>query len=433
MRATTLASLETDDNDNDGNNDGIPNGIGSPSSPLLVLPSATVASISNNNHNETIPEVLIARKRPACEVFDLPPCASSDGLAVTKQTPVESTGGTACNTATTPDVHVDTKTSKDYYFDSYAHHAIHEEMLKDDVRTRTYETAILQNKHLFQNKVVLDVGCGTAILSMFACQAGAKHVIGVDCSSIIHKAQRIVELNGFADRITLIQGKVEEIELPVTHVDIIVSEWMGYFLLYESMLDTVLYARDKWLVPGGIIFPDKATMYICAAEDGQGKRDRIAFWENVYGFNMMPLQEVALQEPVVDVVAPDAIVTNSVAFLSLDILTCTKEDLSFEADFELEVQRNDFLHGFVVYFECAFTQVHKPIGFSTAPFARYTHWKQTMLYLKKTLTICQGERVKGSLKCKPNANNNRDLDIELSVKFDGQYSKMNSKSDYKLR
>lgn len=48
--------------------------------------------------------------------------------------------------------------------------------------------------------------------------------------------------------ITLIKGKVEEVELPVDKVDIIISEWMGYFLLYESMLDTVLYARDKWLV-----------------------------------------------------------------------------------------------------------------------------------------------------------------------------------------
>jgi hypothetical protein len=45
------------------------------------------------------------------------------------------------------------RTSKDYYFDSYAHHAIHEEMLKDSVRTKTYQMAILQNAHLFQDKV----------------------------------------------------------------------------------------------------------------------------------------------------------------------------------------------------------------------------------------------------------------------------------------
>jgi hypothetical protein len=51
------------------------------------------------------------------------------------------------------DIPTEERTSKDYYFDSYAHHAIHEEMLKDEVRTKTYQMAIMQNKHLFQDKV----------------------------------------------------------------------------------------------------------------------------------------------------------------------------------------------------------------------------------------------------------------------------------------
>ncbi len=59
-------------------------------------------------------------------------------------------------------------TSADYYFDSYSHFGIHEEMLKDEVRTKSYMNAIEQNKHLFRGKIVLDVGCGTGILSMFA-------------------------------------------------------------------------------------------------------------------------------------------------------------------------------------------------------------------------------------------------------------------------
>ncbi|KAH6936248.1 hypothetical protein HPB50_015041 [Hyalomma asiaticum] len=69
-------------------------------------------------------------------------------------------------------------TSKDYYFDSYAHFGIHEEMLKDEVRTATYRNSMYHNKHLFKGKVVLDVGCGTGILSMFAAKAGAAKVIG---------------------------------------------------------------------------------------------------------------------------------------------------------------------------------------------------------------------------------------------------------------
>jgi protein arginine N-methyltransferase 1 len=62
-----------------------------------------------------------------------------------------------------------------------------------------------------------------------------------------------VKKNGFGDKITIIKSKVEEAVLPVEKVDIIISEWMGYFLLYEAMLDTVLFARDKWLVKDGIV------------------------------------------------------------------------------------------------------------------------------------------------------------------------------------
>ena len=42
---------------------------------------------------------------------------------------------------------------------------------------------------------------------------------------------------------------------------------MGYFLLYESMFDSVLFARDKWLREGGILMPDRAKMYIAALDD----------------------------------------------------------------------------------------------------------------------------------------------------------------------
>jgi len=54
-----------------------------------------------------------------------------------------------------------------HYFNSYNHHGIHEEMLKDEVRTKSYRDAIYNNRHIFKDKVVLDVGCGTSILSMY--------------------------------------------------------------------------------------------------------------------------------------------------------------------------------------------------------------------------------------------------------------------------
>jgi len=86
---------------------------------------------------------------------------------------------------------------------------------------------------------------------MFAARAGAKHVYACDLANIVDKSKFIFKENNLSDKITPIKGKIEEIELPVDKVDIIISEWMGYFLLYEGMLDSVIYARDKWLVPNG--------------------------------------------------------------------------------------------------------------------------------------------------------------------------------------
>jgi type I protein arginine methyltransferase len=142
---------------------------------------------------------------------------------------------------------------KDYYFNSYSSFYIHEDMIKDTVRTNSYRKAIEGNPDAFKDKVVLDIGCGTGILSIFAARAGAKHVYGLEFADIADYAKEIVKKNGFADKITIIKSKVEEAILPVDKVDIIISEWMGYFLLYESMLDTVLYARDKWLVKDGLV------------------------------------------------------------------------------------------------------------------------------------------------------------------------------------
>ena len=79
----------------------------------------------------------------------------------------------------------------------------------------------------------------------------------------------------FFQAITLVKGKLEDSELPLQEFDIIISEWMGYFLLYESMLDTVLLARDKYLKKDGLIFPDTATLYLAAIEDQEYKDEKI--------------------------------------------------------------------------------------------------------------------------------------------------------------
>jgi len=248
-------------------------------------------------------------------------------------------------------------------------------------------------------------------------------------SNIIDQAVKIVEANGFKDTITLVKGKLEDTELPIQQFDIIISEWMGYFLLYESMLDTVLEARDRYLKPGGLIFPDHATMYLAAIEDQDYKEEKINFWDNVYGFDFSCIKDIALREPLVDTVELKAVATDPCVLKRIDLTTVKKEDLAFSASFELRATRNDFIHAFLAWFDISFDCTHKKVSFSTGPHAKYTHWKQTVFYTPDTLRVGEGEKIVGHLACSPNARNNRDLDIAIS------YSTPNSertKVEYKM-
>ena len=111
---------------------------------------------------------------------------------------------------------------------------------------------------------------------VFVARAGAAKVFAIECSSIADQASAIVADNGYSNVIEVIKGRMEDVTLPVEYVDIIISEWMGYFLLYESMLDTVIFARDKYLRPEtGIMLPDKAVLYLAGIEDAAYKAEKV--------------------------------------------------------------------------------------------------------------------------------------------------------------
>jgi 2-polyprenyl-3-methyl-5-hydroxy-6-metoxy-1,4-benzoquinol methylase len=164
------------------------------------------------------------------------------------------------------------------YFCSYASVYHQKIMLMDHVRMKAYHTAITGNRALFEGKVVMDCGAGSGVLSIWAAQAGAARVFAVEFTDMANHARKMVAHHGLTDVVQVvaviasiifislfrvvqvIQSSIEAAELPC-QVDIIISEWMGYMLLRESMLDSVIRARNKWLKPGGSLFPSHATLY----------------------------------------------------------------------------------------------------------------------------------------------------------------------------
>merc|ERR1712000_335936 len=341
------------------------------------------------------------------------------------------------------------KDDSEYYFESYAAHEIHETMLKDAVRTDAYRDFIYNNKQLFKDKVVLDIGCGTGILSMFCAKAGAKQVIAVDKSDIMTKARENIFNNGLSDVTTCVKGAIEDVVLPVDKVDVIVSEWMGYFLLYEAMLPSVLYARDRYLKPDGIMAPSSATMWIAPVADPEFVEDHINWWRDVYGFDMKAMQEGIYKEARIEVLPKEAVCGKPFPFKVLDLRTVKKEDLSFTAMWETSLTKDvDMLDGFVIWFDNHFAitpdaplpspettvdefrkQKQGNAALPTGPFDTPTHWKQGYLLMPPDdahKDLKASTKISGDVTYAVAEDNDRALTLKSSWSIDGKESKKRS-------
>ncbi|XP_059308893.1 probable protein arginine N-methyltransferase 6 [Lycium ferocissimum] len=344
------------------------------------------------------------------------------------------------------------------YFHSYAHVGIHEEMIKDRVRTDSYRNAIFQHQNFIAGKVVVDVGCGTGILSIFCAQAGARRVYAVDASDIAVQANEIVKANNLSDKVIVLHGRVEDVEID-EEVDVIVSEWMGYMLLYESMLGSVITARDRWLKPGGLILPSHATLYMAPVTHPDRYSESVDFWRNVYGIDMsaiMPLaKQCAFEEPSVETITVENVLTWPQVVKHVDCYTVTSQELeSITARFKFESMMRSPFHGFAFWFDVEFTgpavlhlnngmppsfvepsnsysqegNIHRKkrpnpneaLVLSTAPEDPPTHWQQTLVYFYEPLDVEQDQVIEGSLTLSQSKENARFMNIHLEYSSGGR-------------
>ncbi len=175
----------------------------------------------------------------------------------------------------------------------YTEFEIHRTMIRDRVRTDAFRRGI--EAMVRPGDVVLDVGAGSGILSVFAARAGAARVYAVEATSIAVLAQQLAIANGVADVVQVIQGDVTDVELP-ERVDVIVSEWLGGFGIDEGMLPPLIAARDRWLRPGGVMIPHTVTAWTALVHDPYLAETVEFLQADPYGLQLQDLVEKTVNE-----------------------------------------------------------------------------------------------------------------------------------------
>ncbi|XP_066566975.1 histone-arginine methyltransferase CARM1 isoform X2 [Amia ocellicauda] len=312
------------------------------------------------------------------------------------------------------------------YFQFYGCLSQQQNMLQDFLRTATYHKAILQNEVDFRNKVVLDVGCGSGILSFFAIQAGAKRVYAVEASSVAKYAEILVKSNHLSEKIIVLAGKIEEVSFP-ENVDIIISEPIGYMLLNERMLESYLHSK-KWLKPKGMMFPTFSDIHLAPFTDEQlylEHYSRSNFWHQTcfYGINLSGLHNAAVDEyfrqPVVDTFDMRILMAKSVKY-TINFLEAKEEDLHrMEIPFVFQLLQSGLIHGLAFWFDVAFVGSRVTVWLSTSPSEPLTHWYQVRCLLQTPLFAKAGETLSGKVLLVANKRQSYDIHIAAVVEQSG--------------
>lgn len=252
----------------------------------------------------------------------------------------------------------------------------HEKMLADRVRVETYRKGIA--RLIRPGDVVVDLGTGTGVLSLFAAQQQPKRVYAVDHSQVIELARAIAEHNKLHDRIEFLHLNSRDLRLDEP-VDVILHEQIGDELFDENMVANIVDLRNRLLKPGGRIVPGRFALYLEPVQLADA--DRVPFvWENpVVGLDYSFLRDHPLTAPYtgdgyrhrwLEGAATERLLCRPEPVLTVDLAEISGiEDLPRRVPVRRQVTTPGRCDGLLVYFEAIFDQ---EVRFDSCPL-----WERT--------------------------------------------------------
>jgi protein arginine N-methyltransferase 1 len=264
----------------------------------------------------------------------------------------------------------------------------HRVLVSDQLCQERYRQAISQT--VKGGDLVLDLGTGTGIHALFACQAGAKRVYAVEQSEIIDLARGISRANGFQDKIVFIQGLSSQVKLP-EEVDVIVTN-----LGFRGTLSFLPEIRERFLKAGGTVIPEATELFCVPLEWPVAYDELVEFWSrDQYGMTFAPLHQVAVNEGHGRNFTEDRFLAAPSSVGRLDLRTVTATQIGGEACFH--VSRRGTFHGLGVWYTL---WLNGDIAVSTAPPLAHPSppWGQSFFPIERPVQVRPGERITVKIK-----------------------------------